>query len=452
VATPTPKDTRPRAKRASWQSDAPIPNLWHGLHSATPYGQERFMVAAVRGSDRDVVSLDRFVESLSWTDESALWTGSLQTHEPGMGRRLDLQIADRVVLLAQRAPGQAFLRQWEMMVDAPNRTYGEGTVTWALANDLINLQRSEDDFKYRKSKARPKGWPVRDAILDVCRRFKVDVAYIAPTRHRVTAMTRLQTSPLEVISDLLTRERENVGTRLIGYFVGGRLVIRGLVRNPNLMTLSRGLIEAALASQRRDDYGTVLTVRATGEKVTRKDAKGHKKTSHRKISVVVSVPETVKRWGAVHRIVFSNDADTDAEAREAGLHHLWKVMRPQQTLTLTHAGILGLRRGDYVRVVIPEGDLDVLVFVKTVNHTLAGGSYQQEITVGFDDPLLRPADTDTVTETKQAPKKTTPKTDQRKDAATAKPPPGPDPGEDLYRRAGGTSWGAAADSHHHGDA
>jgi hypothetical protein len=183
----------------------------------------------------------------------------------------------------------------------------------------------------------------------------------------------------------------------------------------------------------------VLTVRATGEKITTKDAKGHKKTSHRKISVVVSRPETVKRWGAVHRIVFANDASTDAEAREAGLHHLWRVMRPQQTLTLTHAGILGLRRGDYVRVVIPEGDLDVLVFVKNVNHTLAGGSYQQEITVGFDDPLLRPVDPDTVTETKQAAKKsTTPKADQRKDSDTAKPPPGPTPGEDLYRRGGGT--------------
>lgn len=378
------------ASRTALRTDAPR-DYWHGAVVEHPLGIEQFRITALRGKLEPLL-LDNLVESITWTEpqDSAIFTGELTFREmPYTTKPLVLNSGDVIKCEVAESATQRFRLLWRMRVREPAATASSGSRTLALINDLVLLGDSIDDFKYNKGKKHPKGWRIDQAIRDVCGRYGLKLGTLAQMTHHVKKKVWLDTSPLRVLNDLLAAEKNYTGRRFNMRFDNtGKLNIVPLRRSKELLTLGPTLIEASLQESMKEGYATALTVRATAERTLGKDKKGRKRVRNVKIAVKVRSEAAVKRFGYVHRIVYAHGADSASEARTMGLYHLSRIAKPDRTMTLNHVGIPTLKKGDALRMSLPELGVKQIVFVSEITHTVQAGSYSMDVTVTFDDPYV----------------------------------------------------------------
>jgi hypothetical protein len=62
------------------------------------------------------------------------------------------------------------------------------------------------------------------------------------------------------------------------------------------------------------------------------------------------------------------------------------LYRNKRHVTFTHPGLPFVDRGDALRLSLPDGDFEQIVFVVSARHDLSAGAYTMDITIGFDDP------------------------------------------------------------------
>jgi len=93
------------------------------------------------------------------------------------------------------------------------------------------------------------------------------------------------------------------------------------------------------------------------------------------------------RYGVVHQSITLKGIDSLAEARKRGLAKLAQVMKPARTLSFTHPGVIGIRRGQALRLRDWESGAWLVVWVQEVRHSVSAGDYSIEVTVQFTDPF-----------------------------------------------------------------
>lgn len=277
-----------------------------------------------------------------------------------------------------------------MWITEPNNDFGSSTRTFQLANALNFLSLSTDSFLYQKDREHPKGWLASDIAIDVARRYRMPVGVIGVTKHYITRIAMVDVSPLDVIAYAYKRERSTTGNRYVLSCNRGRLDITPMRRSNPLLKLGATLIAASLqqafGNETDKNFATALTVRTDPIVYSTRDKKGHLTPQYQKVTVKVSSAAAIKKYGYVHRNVFAHDAFSPAETLAQGQLHLTRVGLPTKTFNFTHPGIPSIRRGDAIRAILPDPNLNQVIFVTEARHTL-NSTYEMEVTCAFLDPF-----------------------------------------------------------------
>lgn len=349
----------------------------------------KFRWAVARASGK-MVPLQH-VEACSWDDVNAITTGTMTVRESPYKQGLSgpsVDQGDRV--LCQVSEGHGWHDLWAMRVYEPALKVADVQRTVKIVNDLDLLRQSEDHFLYKRDATHPQGWTGPQVIADVCRQYHVQIGGLYTTTKKIGKIHVKRGSPLTVIRNVILREKRRNGRRLVLSYRNGRLYVLPLRRSPSLLAMGRTLMDAAFSSTLPPEFGSAVTVQhsldyATGgtdkQKRTKKKAqKGH---------VEVESRASIARFGYVHRLVFSPDAQSDAELRKEGMAWLAAVAKPLKHLELTHVGMPHLRRGDAIQLALgDEGLRRQIVWVYTVSHNVTPQNYTMNVRVIFDDPYI----------------------------------------------------------------
>lgn len=424
---------------AAKKFDIPLPptgiaNQWHGEITDLDYGREQLRFWWLRANSGKRESLDGWAESLSWddlADVAPVMNGSITLRQSLVHSPIPpIAGGDQIIMEMRKNPAASWKEQVRMRVVEPQRL-ASGQFTFQLENDAALLLLSKDNWRFPHDKRHPHGWKPWQIVEEVCKRCKIRVV-MPKTGKPIKKFPPIHNgSAIDVINKALDHLRKTERKVLIRRFEHGTLYLNLRHYSPELIKLGPQLIEASLVEQRRNDFATSLTVRTTAEKSHGKDTKGKKKSTHRQITVNVTRPQFVKRYGYVHAVLYAHGADSAAEVRALAMAHLARVLRPRRTLTLTSPYIPGLRRGGYMRLAIPTLGLTQIVYIQSVSHNASPGSLTMDVTVAFDDPQITPpidrVNANSRDAASKAAKKTTnPKpSGTKKDAQTAKPPTKP---------------------------
>jgi hypothetical protein len=364
----------------------------------------RFRFFGVRPGYKD--ALLGTVEACSWDDgaanRGAITTGSVTVRDRalGVGPQVHLDIGDQMRLEADAGGG--YQEVWTMRVSNPQLSEKEGQRTFDLANDLDLLARSEDDFYFQAGPGtgKPNGWTFDEVIRHVCQMYGVRLGAIPKGKfRRKKSWSHRNVSPLDVFQMALNVERQHTGRRFVIRWARGMLWILPLQRSPHLLALGPSLIEAAYsthlaAGQGADGinegyFASAVTIRGLKNAPTKKDKKGHLKPQFNKIHASVESPASIRRFGYVRRVVWSPDAKTDKDLVEQARQYLAAVAKPIKSLTLTHAGMPFLRRGDAIKLGLGDTALrSQIVWVTEASFSLSPSDFTMVVTVTFDDPYV----------------------------------------------------------------
>lgn len=395
---PAVKTTRVKARQTKkGLTRARIPAKLHDPVNAPPLSYKRgpfnipverydFRLYAREGSK--MVTLDE-IESIQWDDASAVMTGSVTLREPDPAGLAGVPDGNQVVC-EYRQEGGAWTGLWTMRIVSPTKTVENKQRTYSLANDLQRLVDSTDTFKFVKGKLRPLGWRTDQAIKSIFDAYGIEIAPggLPKMNSRITNWTLIDQHPLDVVHSALTRERNVTGIKYaLRLDAQGRAVISAFKRPTQLYRLGVALMSAVYSVTRHPRFATALTVRAQTTS-TSKDKKGHKKAVASKISVSMSSKGAIKRYGFVHRNIYSPDATSNATALNEGNQFLAAVAISTQQIQGSMSGMPTLRRLDAIRFDFPADKISQVVYITDASHSVGGGTYTTTFTASFDDPFV----------------------------------------------------------------
>lgn len=413
-----------KTQRQIQRTNVPV-NYWHKKGPTLHFGLEKWRVWWIPrvGARRGIGHL---VESLSWTDERAVMTGELHLREPAFAST-GIGNGDEIMLECATDGGGSFQEIWRLRVWQMSPEYKGDSNTVQLTNALGWLARSTDDFKYVKNKHRLAGWRADEIAKDICRRYAVPIGNISQGKHRIKRFVYTSISPLLAIAYAYQREAAAEARWFVFSMRHGKLDIVPLQRNSRLLELGPLLFDAMFQQTLQETFATAVTVRGTARAEKGKDAKGKKKKQVAKLVVKVQSPASIKRFGYIHRNLDARDADSLAEARRTGLRSLVRTADPQKLLTLSHPGIPTLKRGDAIRVSLPDDALQQLLYVTSIVHNLSAANYTMDLQVKFTDPVedarLARVKAKRAGAAKRAKRKPPKTADKKKPKATEKDPP-----------------------------
>jgi hypothetical protein len=382
VAVSTKRKTAPR-------------NHWNRPTERREFGNERFRLWAYpKTGPLTKVSLDDVAVAFDWfEDNTHILAGSLttMTSERGIAPRYDLKAGDVISCEVSPDSNGPWAEVWRMRVRKPQYNVGSGQTQYDLEDDLVHLDDTKGDFKYRKDKRHPKGWLGHEIIRDVAKDWGFEVTRLPKFRHRIKNLTRRNTSPLAIIRQILRYERTAYGTRYFLRWQNGGLAIVPFRHSRSLLLISGTIIDGTLEQDFPENFATELRVVGTRKSDNGVDHKGHKRRKRKHMEVTVYSKGAVRRYGRIVKHVTAPDhADSEADLIRYGKHQLARRAQPRREFTFTHPGIANLRRGDALRLTVPEANLErVIVFVKEVRHNVGqGNDYQMDVTVQFEDPYV----------------------------------------------------------------
>jgi hypothetical protein len=320
------------------------------------------------------------VLSCSWDDATAILTGSLTLALPRYGGvqktpEQRLEKGDQVACYVSMH-GEPYRYVWTMRVFRPEYHAADHQRSFELMNDLEMLRQSEDNFRFKaKDRRHPHGWTGPQIIRDVCRRYAIPIGGIYGSSKSLTKGARISAAnPLEAIRQVVTREKKRHGRRVFIRWYRGRLYVLPLRRSRDLLTMGPTLIDAVLGSELEEEFASAITIRSVA-----------KEKLHLRLESKVSQ----RLYGYVHKKVWSADAKTPAALRKEGMAYLRAAAKPKQTLTMTHAGIPFLRRGDAIRVELGDRAMRrQILWVSHVTHQAQPDGYSMEVEMTFEDPFI----------------------------------------------------------------
>lgn len=248
-------------------------------------------------------------------------------------------------------------------------TLGEGGGwTLNLVDDTYLLGLSVDDWKFTKGKkTHKKGWLADEITIAVCRKYNVPVSSVAKgTAYQDVNITgTLGKSPLLVISDAYNAETAKTGKAYImrwgaptQQFPTGALEVVPFRRNSALLELREQITEATLSRSTNADFATWITATAK-----LKQPKGKTK----KLTYEAQSVSAIKLFGLIHRNVDFGSVGSLQELQILAKRQLAYLMTPIRAAEIVNMGVATVRRGDAVRINIPEeGYGDTLLAVDTV--------------------------------------------------------------------------------------
>lgn len=379
-----------------WQRDAsPLRHV----------GEEEFRLWALRGGKEHVLlggaattgrpgaQVEQWggsVTEITWDDVSAILTGQVTLQrEPYNEHPLDVYDGDEMRLEYRAVEGGKWQELWTMRCTDPQYDFAAGTIVFALENDLQGLAESVDDFNYQKTKKKPNGWLVHEAMADVCSRYGLKYKLVRTT-HRIKKQgVGRAVSPWDFLKKLMSYEVNATGRKLmLRYHKSTGLTMTPLVRSPHMLLLGPTLIAAALQKQRYERFSTAVTLRSPGWTEAGTDAKGSKKRAPKKVFVRYANPAAVARYGYIHRILYSPDADSTGALMQEAKQFIVESLKAQRTLTITHPGIPSLKRGHSIQIDLADEGFKQIVYAKELHFRVGGGEFFMDVVCVLEDPYV----------------------------------------------------------------
>lgn len=380
--------------------------------------EQEFRFKAIR-PDFGNVWLDGLVVDASWTDEGGssfnnpvTLTGQMSLRRPGDGQSgsgLNLEDGHEIACfvkwpgVGKSAGGIAepgFMHLWTMRIQSQEEEVAEGAWTLQLADDTLLLRKSRQDWAFKKKKKGryKRGWRMDQIVRHVAERYRFPVKTVKGTAY-VKGKEFKDESPMAVIQWAVRHEARMTGVPLIIRWDAGKLVIEKARRNPFLYTFGDLLTTATVSRSNPSGQGlaTAMTVRFTSK--SKKD--GRKKTAGKKERVYVgpstsrAAEKLAKRYGYIHRqFKPPQGVDSKAEARDWARGVMLEKSIKVPTVSFSHPGIATCRKGDAVRLSIPDhgfhgiekGDTGV-AFIRAVQHRVSSGDYTMDVELTFKDML-----------------------------------------------------------------
>lgn len=336
--------------------------------------------------DGRFVILDRATTSIEWSDETPVLTGGLTLHRPDPLKPSTLPVKERHRVRLLVRWGGAWYRLWEMRVESdPEPTGSSGDLRVELSDDLASLRQNVRDWEFKKSKARPKGWPPQAITRKVCGREGVRMGKIAKGAARLKKLKKTA-SGLEIIMRAYAAERQKSDRSFVIRLRNGRLEVVPVKRHKVLYEI-RGV---------ELDYSTETGSPKKKRPTTVIEAKG--RVGKKKIEAKVFRRAILKRFGLSTAERSYGKVDSKAELREKAMRELAEEIRVKRTATLTIPGIPFIERGDTVRWITKEpgwsgpgvGTQDrSYAYVTGVSHSATPASFTSSMTLSQVDPFLK---------------------------------------------------------------
>lgn len=356
------------------------------------FKQQFRVLARANGNTYDI---SKVCEQVTWSDDSAndllyvnaqpSMQGTIQLRKPALSQYKQLLPAFfdatpvngtsrwgaiGVVIVLEVGFGKHFVPLWAMRVtpgqgtQAEQVTVSDGEWALTLADDLTLLGESVDDFKFTKGKTtRKKGWRCDEITAEVARLYSVPVKQLAKgtAYFDLPTKTTSAVSPLTVIANAYQEETNRTGKAFIVRWAApdkkwplGALEVVPMRRNPNLLKFRRQLTEAVLTRSQSTDFATVVEGRATLKHGSTTSKKKGASKAGKQLKFVATNEQAVRRFGYVHKIIDFNPVSSALELQIMSKRALAARLVPLRTAELTHPGVATLRRGDAIRLDLPE--------------------------------------------------------------------------------------------------
>lgn len=377
----TGRERRRRSARARARGGQPKRAAPHPVE----FNRDRFRLTCRRRRGPvllPTITLDPLVQSFTWRRSGSARTGELTFNDPAL-RRLPGLVRQGDVIRCEIQPhvGAPWRVLWEMAVSSPNRSIQARSTTLKLRSRLKAAQQSHAHWRFRDDHEHPKGWTADQITVRACKRFRVPVGRVARGKHRIRKLIDKSASVVEIVTEAWRREREWTGRRFDVSISRGVLEVIELRRPRYMLLMGPTLMDAVLDESMPAGFASAVVVTST--------VKRHGSKKRRKIRVKVVDRDRVRRYGYILRHVEKHGLDSAAEARKFGKRWLARTAKPYNHVTLEHAGIPWVDRGDAVRLALPEEGLSAVVFVVSASHRVDYGAYVMELVVGVKDPWER---------------------------------------------------------------
>jgi hypothetical protein len=355
-------------------------NLWTRPASPVQFGREQFRFRIQRTARRlPSLDIDPWVETATWQRSGSNRTGELNFRRP-LGAHTASMIAYGDELLCEWAQWDStgpWARLWRMKVATPSHQIKEGIIALALSGVLDSLTKSKVAWKFRVDKAHPHGWTAEQITLNVCQRFHIPIGHIPKGTWRVSKYVPKSASPEDVITWAWGQEKTHTGRRFDVDSSTGVLNVTEIAEPQYLLIMGASMLDATV-TQSLTGIASAVVATATHK------VKGKKDTKLR-ARVVDAAREA--RYGYIVKTVHAPAGiQSVAALRKWAKDRLASLYASKKQLTFSHPGVPLVDRGTALRAYLPEADLDQIVFVTSVEHDLSAGSYEMQVTVGFDDP------------------------------------------------------------------
>lgn len=344
----------------------------------------------VAGGVRRWQNIDEYVTAITWDDSQEVMTASLSLQRPDLERpTLPVQAGYRVRCRTSWA-GQVY-DVWEMQAQPETVDPVTGAIDVPLTDDLVNLKRNRRDWRFRKSKTRPKGWLAHDVVREVARTEGVRVGQLAVGVKYLDAIKLERKSALDVIKEAYQQEADKTGRKYVIRFRNGRLEVVPYRRNRLLYVLG-GEVE-----------GATLTYTTAERPVTVIEAKGRVGKGRAAVTHKIDVMnrEVVRRFGFSQETHDYGRVASLADLRDRANVDLAKKIKKTRTGELDVGGIPFIRRGDGMRWQNKEpgwhGPSEssrdrTYVFVTAVSHAVDSSRYTMHLTFDQEDPFQKDKD------------------------------------------------------------
>lgn len=365
-------------KNRNRRDDDGLKNHWRGRRKRDPYGSYEFRTILLTGQ-RESKALRKtqgYATAINWTDSKPALDVQVELVNANPDGAIALKEGNEVRVEWRERGDNNWRELFQQRVSQLTLDADTGDASPTLQDELGWLGKSKDDFIYKRGKKRAK-WYADDITRDICERYGIPVGALANCKEEIENLTRMDENPVKVLQKAWAIEREATGTKFVIGMRGRKLVVQRLQRSSTLDFIGDLAMGGSLTRSLKDGLATVLRVSAKG--------KGNKE----KIEIEVTAsPAARRRYGKIVGTYEVKDAvKNPAKARARAKRRLAEQQKPKQEITISMPGIPTLRRGDAVKVAIKALNLDELAYVRTVSHSVSGGSYTMEVTLRLTDPF-----------------------------------------------------------------
>lgn len=328
-----------------------------------------------------VFPLDPFIDTLSWSDEQSTLTGTITLRRPVPDDPLSLPIIRNQWVRCRVKWGGQTYELWTMKTDPPQIELDTNTVTVTLQDDMVLLDTGKQDWSFRATKRRPHGFFVEEIAREIAKTLGVRVGKLAQGTKRIS-FSKNGATGLDAIKAAYAEERKASGRFFVVRMRFGKLEVVPLQYNPLLYELGDE-IQTALITQKAGSKAPVTVLEGTGHV-----GKG-KKT--KKLKFTASNRNTVKAFGWVKDKKDFGLVKSHGDLRDQVKRELAKGLRLQDTISVTHAGLPFIQRGDAVQIRLPnEGYAGIgsFVWVTRAQHTVQAGVYSTQWDLNATDAVI----------------------------------------------------------------